>query len=283
MRTRIWIIVAAAAVAAVLLGAGTGRAGGPPSLSWSPSTSGAFDFGSVAVGHDASQEFTLTNSGGSASAALTVTLTGPAAFSIAADNCTGTSLGPRKSCTVTVTYAPTEAGQTDPATLAAQGKKDAATASLTLTGRGVLQFSADLNSANENPPHPESHGRGTIVVTWDTVTSTMSVDIAFSDLTTPNIAAHIHCCIAPPGNTGVATPVPTYPAFPTGTTSGTYQHTFDMTQTSSYNPAFVSSHGGTAASAAAALLAGLQAGQAYQNIHTQMFPGGEIRGFLQPS
>ena len=49
----------------------------------------------------------------------------------------------------------------------------------------------------------------------------------------------------------------------------------------SYNLAFVTAHGGTTASAAAALLAGLEAGQAYLNIHTTMFPGGEIRGFLQ--
>jgi hypothetical protein len=284
MRTAIRIIVAAAAAAAVLAGSATVRAGGgPPSIAWSPSTSGAFDFGSVAVGHDATQEFTLSNSGGSASAALTVTLSGPEAFTITEDNCTGTSLGPRKSCTVTVRYAPTAAGDSAPATLEATGKKEAADAPLTLTGRGVLRFSADLSPLSENPPHPESHGTGTIVVVWDTVTSLMTVDITFSDLTTPNVAAHIHCCVAPPGNTGVATTVPTFTGFPGGVTSGTYSHTFDMFQASSYNPAFIASHGGTAATGAAALLAGLQAGQAYQNIHTQMFPGGEIRGFLQPS
>ena len=32
----------------------------------------------------------------------------------------------------------------------------------------------------------------------------------------------------------------------------------------------------------AALAAGLNAGQAYLNIHTSNFPGGEIRGFLTP-
>jgi hypothetical protein len=42
----------------------------------------------------------------------------------------------------------------------------------------------------------------------------------------------------------------------------------------------VSSHGGTVASAEAALLDGLRAGQTYLNIHTSMFPGGEIRGVL---
>jgi hypothetical protein len=283
MRALIRIFVAVAAVTGMLLAATAGQAGGPPSIAWSPSTSGGFDFGTVAVGHTASQTFTLTNTGGSASAALTVTLSGPATFSIAEDNCTGTSLGPRKSCDVTVEYAPTTSGPSGAATLEAQGKKAAADASLTLTGSAALLFSADLSSANENPPHPESTATGHIDAYWDTTTSMMTVNIVFDGLTTPNTAAHIHCCIAPPGNTSVATTVPTFTGFPGGVTSGTYSHTFDMTSTSSYNPGFVTTHGGTAASAAAALFAGLQAGQAYQNIHTTMFPGGEIRGFLQPS
>ena len=144
----------------------------------------------------------------------------------------------------------------------------------------VFVFTAALNGSNQNPPVASS-GTGTAVVTWDTTTSMMTVDVTFSGLTTGNTAAHIHCCIAAPGNTGVATTVPTFTGFPGGVTSGTYNHTFNMLDSTSYNPAFVTAHGGTAASAAAALLAGIQAGQAYLNIHTTMFPGGEIRGFLQ--
>jgi hypothetical protein len=279
MRTSILFVVAGALAAALFVGAGTGRAGGPPSLSWSPSSSGAFDYGSVVTGQDSSQEFTLTNSGGSASAALVVTLSGGSAFSITEDNCTGTSLGPHKSCTVTVDYAPTAAGQSDPATLTAQGKKDAANASLTLTGRGVLRFSANLSPLSENPPHPESSATGTVVVTWDTVTSMMTVDVTFNNLTTPNTAAHIHCCAAAPANAGVATTVPTFTGFPGGVTAGTYHMTFDMTLASSYNPSFVSAQGGVT-NARNALLNGLINNQAYQNVHTQRFPGGEIRGFL---
>jgi len=123
-------------------------------------------------------------------------------------------------------------------------------------------------------------GTGTAKVTWNTLTNEMTVDVTFSGLTTPTTAAHIHCCVTPPGNTGVATTVPTFTGFPLGVTSGTYTHTFDMTSAASYNPAFVTANGGTAAGAEAALLAGLEAGQAYLNIHTTMFPGGEIRGFL---
>ena len=108
----------------------------------------------------------------------------------------------------------------------------------------------------------------------------MTVNVVFSDLTAGTTASHIHCCAVPPTNAGVATTVPTFPGFPTGVTAGTYSHTLDMTNPASYNPAFVTTHGGTVTSAEAALLAGIVAGQAYLNIHTTTHPGGEIRGVL---
>jgi hypothetical protein len=144
----------------------------------------------------------------------------------------------------------------------------------------VFVFTATLDAASQNPPTASS-GSGSTTVTWNTATNQMTVNVTFTGLTTPTTAAHIHCCVAPPGNTGVATAVPTFQGFPLGVTSGTYSRTFDMTDPTSYNPAFLIAHGGTTAGAAAALLAGIEAGQAYLNIHTTMFPGGEIRGFLQ--
>jgi hypothetical protein len=54
-----------------------------------------------------------------------------------------------------------------------------------------------------------------------------------------------------------------------------------MTMASSYNPNFVDAAGGIP-EAEAALFAGIMDGRAYVNIHTGMFPGGEIRGFLEP-
>ena len=287
-----WIrtfVVGVVTASAVLLTAAVGQAGGPPSLSWSPSTSGGFDFGTVGVGDSHSQTFTLTNSGGSASADLTISLSGPTTFTVTSDGCTGTSLGPRKSCTVTIRYAPTASGVSDPVTLDATGKKEAADARVRLTGRAAFEFIATgpnapgLSSANENPPHPSSAGTGTALITWDTTTNLMTVDVTFSGLSAGTTASHIHCCVLAPGNAGVATTVPTFTGFPSGVTSGSYSHTFDMSSLASYNPAFVAAHGGTAASAKAALFAGLQAGQSYLNIHTSAFPAGEIRGFLQPA
>jgi len=78
----------------------------------------------------------------------------------------------------------------------------------------------------------------------------------------------------------VATTTPTFPGFPLGVTPGSYDMTFNLTLATSYNPAFITAHGGTVAGAEAALEAGLLAGETYLNIHTQQFGGGEIRGIL---
>jgi hypothetical protein len=55
---------------------------------------------------------------------------------------------------------------------------------------------------------------------------------------------------------------------------------FDLTLTSTYNSAFLTAEGGTAAGAETALIAGLNNGTAYANIHDTTFPGGEIRGLI---
>ena len=115
-----------------------GLAGSSPSIAWSPST---YDYGAVTPGQTASHTFTLRNSGGSATGALSVSLsgTGATAFSITSHACTGVALGKGRSCAVTVQFAPTKAGQSYTASLTAKGKKPAGgSASVTLTGSGNL-------------------------------------------------------------------------------------------------------------------------------------------------
>lgn len=133
----------------------------------------------------------------------------------------------------------------------------------------------------ENPP-TGSPGTGTAFVTIDTAANTLSFQVTFSGLGSNTSAAHIHCCIAPPGNVAVAvTAASSLEGFPLGVTSGSYTATFDTEATSTYRAAFITNNGGNVAGAEAALAAGLAAGQAYFNIHTVQFGSGEIRGFLQ--
>ncbi len=145
----------------------------------------------------------------------------------------------------------------------------------------VITYTANLTGPGESPPNA-SPGTGFATVITDDVANTLFVDVTFSGLTAGTTASHIHCCILPPGATGVATTTPTFAGFPLGVTLGHYTNTLDLTLSSSYNPALITANGGTPASAEVALLAGLAAGEAYLNIHTTNFPSGEIRGFLTP-
>ncbi len=148
---------------------------------------------------------------------------------------------------------------------------------------GPIVYTAHLNGLSESPP-TTSPGFGDAEVDFDSVAQTMRVEVTFSGLSTGTTASHIHAPTMSPGTgtAGIATTTPTFPEFPLGVTSGTYDHTFDMTLASSYNPAFITANGGTTASAEIALAADIAAGEAYWNVHTQTFPGGEIRGFLVP-
>jgi CHRD domain/PEP-CTERM motif len=143
-----------------------------------------------------------------------------------------------------------------------------------------MTFVANLSGANELPIPTPSPGTGLATVVLDPTAQTIQINATFSGLTSPNITgAHIHCCAPFGTNAGVATTIPVFPGFPLGMTSGTYSsQVFDLTQPLIYNPAFVGM--GTIALAEAALIAGIENGQTYFNIHTTMNPGGEIRSQL---
>jgi hypothetical protein len=148
----------------------------------------------------------------------------------------------------------------------------------------VVRYTADLSGPAESPPNA-SPGIGFAIVDFDLVTHMMHVQASFSGLLGPTTASHIHSATAVPGvgTAMVATQTPSFSGFPLGVTSGTFDNTYDMTLASSYNPAFVTAHGGTPASAEAFFRQSLHDGSAYYNIHTSTFPGGEIRGFMIPS
>jgi hypothetical protein len=163
----------------------------------------------------------------------------------------------------------------------------AAVLSGTAAASPVVYF-ATLTGPAESPPNT-STGTGTTFVTIDSLAHTLRVQIQFSGLTGTTTASHIHV-INGPGDTDttdtlgpVATSTPSFAGFPLNVTAGSMDQTYDTTLASSFRAGFVTASGGTAGTAEAALFSAIADGRAYLNIHTSVFPGGEIRGFLVPT
>ena len=144
----------------------------------------------------------------------------------------------------------------------------------------IVHYVANLTGEAENPD-VVTPATGWVDLEYDSATHMMRVRATFSGLLGTTTAAHIHCCAASATtNAGVATMTPSFVGFPLGVMDGIFDATYDMSLASSYNAAFVTGSGGTVALAETRLFTGMAAGQAYFNIHTNRFPGGEIRGTL---
>src|SRR5262245_38800709 len=86
------------AVMGVLVGAPSAPAKvAGPNLAFDPAT---VNFGT------SPKAFTLTNSGDTATGAIVVSPGGASNYTLGPDGCTGKSLGPGKSCSVTVSFTP---------------------------------------------------------------------------------------------------------------------------------------------------------------------------------
>ncbi len=116
----------------------------------------------------------------------------------------------------------------------------------------VLQYNFPIDGLQEVPPTP-SPGSGWGMVTFDTDTNLISWNITFQDLLAPATAAHFHGPANYGQNAGVQIGLgtPVSPMIGSATISPTQE---------------------------SQLLGGLW----YVNIHTSMFPGGEIRGQVVP-
>ena len=118
-----------------------------------------------------------------------------------------------------------------------------------------------------------STGSGSFTGTFDTSTDTLAFTLTWTNLTTSMINAHIHLASTPGGTGGVLIPFfapgavetinPAPPALPLGT-SGTLTESITIT-----DPTTLSE-----------FLSGSAAGLLYVNVHSTIFPAGEIRGDL---
>jgi hypothetical protein len=157
-----------------------------------------------------------------------------------------------------------------------------ALAVFTVTSSSPVEATPLTYQAILSPEVTGATGSGTALAVIDATANTMRVVVNFAGLSGNVTVAHIHAptTTAFTGTAGVATPTPTFPGFPSGGTSGSYDQTFDMTLTSSYRAGFITDSGGTTAGAEARLFSAIADGKAYLNVHSSTFPGGEIRGFF---
>lgn len=153
----------------------------------------------------------------------------------------------------------------------------------TAASAAPVTYVGTLSGAAEVPP-VQTPAIGSAIVVFDMDAHTLTVNTTFISLLGTTTAAHIHCCTVEPGTglAGVASETPTFNGFPLGVSSGSYSMSYDTTLAASWSPGFLASSGGTTAGAEAALGAGLANGTAYLNIHTNLYPAGEIRGNLAP-
>lgn len=124
---------------------------------------------------------------------------------------------------------------------------------------GLISCTATLTGANEVPPATTA-ATGSITYTFDPNTSTSTWTLIWSGLTAPATAAHVHAPAPPGSSTGVQVPFAGIAAATSGTFTGSTTTIVSLTPT--------------------ALATALLGGNAYANIHTSTFPGGEIRGWL---
>ena len=142
------------------------------------------------------------------------------------------------------------------------------------THADTITYTATLLGSNEVPP---TGSPGTGFGTFTLNGNFLSIDESFTGLTAPAIAAHIHCCGPVGVNEMVAVPFTPFP----NATSGTFMTTVDLSLPATYTAPFITQEGGTVALAEAGLIAALNSGNTYANIHNANFPGGEIRGQIE--
>ncbi|HVC55013.1 MAG TPA: CHRD domain-containing protein [Stellaceae bacterium] len=116
-------------------------------------------------------------------------------------------------------------------------------------------YRASLSTASEVPP-VQGAGSGSAAINVDTATRKLSWRVEYSGMSSPVVAAHIHCGAAAGANAPVAVPLGKAPNL-----ASPIEGSGKMT---------------------AAQLAELKAGKCYVNLHTAKHKPGEARGQLAP-
>jgi uncharacterized repeat protein (TIGR01451 family) len=185
-------LVAALALLAPVVGQ---AASGPVLNFYAPNTTTPaitnFGYGPVLPGQSVSKTFTLQNTGGSATAALKISLTTTAgatdAFTKTGDTCSQPvpiSLGKGKTCQITIRFTPVAGGESDAADLTAVSKKPNASKTLHLTGSGRVDSDLSLDLTRTLTSDLDGNGQNSI---GDRVTFTLTLHNAG-----PDAASSVH-------------------------------------------------------------------------------------------
>ena len=133
--------------------------------------------------------------------------------------------------------------------------------------RADFSLTTLLSGANERPLPSGSPATGSATISYASLTNTLSYSITFNDLTGAPGAGHIH--VGGVNDVGpVILPLSNLPAAPSGTFSGTL------------TAANLIPRPAVGINTFSDAIAAIAAGNAYVNLHTARFPGGEIRGQL---
>jgi len=122
----------------------------------------------------------------------------------------------------------------------------------------LVPFTALLNAGQEVPPRASS-AQGVALVTLNTTNDELCYSISYQGLTTPEILAHFHGPAAPGQNANIVFDISPSPS-PLGSPKTGCVGPLNRRQQRE-----------------------LHDGLWYINVHTTMFPGGEIRGQVLPS
>ncbi len=156
-------------------------------------------------------------------------------------------------------------------------------AAATVCAAAAAQADLTIFQGTFAPEANGATGSGALYMEYDHHVNTLYNNATWEGLSGNTNNAHIHCCtaVANTGTAGVALATGgLLPGFPLGVTSGSYTRTIDLKDTGNYSAGFVTASGGTAAFAENRLITNLTSGNAYFNIHSTTFNGGEIRAFV---
>ena len=111
----------------------------------------------------------------------------------------------------------------------------------------TTNYRSTMSGPGEQPPN-NSPGASIATVVFDDTAMTMLFSIPFMNLVAGSTVAHLHCCTPQP-LIGAAAPAIGLTGFQVGAQTGLYERMFNLADAATYDPAFLTAHGGTADSA----------------------------------